>query len=732
MIAKAQKFIQKGNLDKALAEYRAVAAIDPNDITIGLRIGELCVKTGRKEEAIKEYSNVARANTHKGFYLKAIAVYKQVLKLDDTILEVHYKLAELYGKQKLVVDAISEFSYLANYYEKSGKPGEVVPLYKMMVDVDPENIGVRLKLAEEYQKQNFDKDALAEYAIVYNKLITDDKFDKAERIYLDLFNIYPNEPQVVLGLADIYKSNGDDMQYLKFTRKLFDIHSGEGNSFDAITAKEDILKLESKNPDAVAFIEKFKESSGEASAKAPEDAGEARPEESVAEVTPEVTPEAEPEAEAEAEAPAEAEEEVEISLDGFDEEEDEAPQVAEAPAVEEAPEAEDTDPALEEAFKEAAASIDKREAEVEEEAEVEVEVEEPAAIEEVIPEVAETPVEEEVIEKVAPVEEEVLEEAAPVEEEPPVVEEEAAPVEEEAAVEEEVLEEAAPVEEEVPVVEEEAASIEEEAPVEEEVLEEAAPVEEEAPVVEEEAAPVEEELPVEGVHDTAEEAISEAIDELMDKMEPGADLVDTSSSGKVSDEGAAPESGDEYVDLSAELGIEESAEVSSPQEGSAIASETYNEVRTGLEKQLNSEDSETHYNLGIAYMEMELFKEASKEFKLASKDPGLAFDCFTRLGLSALAESEYDEAIGYYLKAMKVEGRTEDERRGCLYELALAYEANSNLEEAAGIFKSIHEVDPGYREVAEKVSSVAEGATELIAEPMGIPMDDGLIEVEFL
>ena len=51
MIEKAQKFIQKGNLDKALAEYRAVAAIDPNDITIGLRIGELCVKTGQKEAA---------------------------------------------------------------------------------------------------------------------------------------------------------------------------------------------------------------------------------------------------------------------------------------------------------------------------------------------------------------------------------------------------------------------------------------------------------------------------------------------------------------------------------------------------------------------------------------------------------------------------------------------------------------------------------------------------------
>src|SRR5574337_473033 len=95
ILDRAQKYIQKGSFDKAIAEYRSAAEIDPKDISIRLRIGDLFVKTGRKADAVKEYTEVAKANTQRGFYLKSIAVYKQVLKLEES-LEIHHRLAELY------------------------------------------------------------------------------------------------------------------------------------------------------------------------------------------------------------------------------------------------------------------------------------------------------------------------------------------------------------------------------------------------------------------------------------------------------------------------------------------------------------------------------------------------------------------------------------------------------------------------------------------------------------
>jgi len=214
ILDKAQKYMLKGNIDKALAEYRSAIDLDPRDVSIRLRIGDLYVKTDRTDEAIKEYTEVAKANAQRGFYPKAIAVYKKVLKLDDSILDIHYKLAELYTKQRLIADAISSYSYIVSTFEKKGKTSEVVELLKKMLEIDPDNVGIRLKLADLFLKLSFEKDAASEYAQIFEKLIADGKIERAEKIFLSLYGARPNEPVVLHALAEIYKTKGDDAKYL--------------------------------------------------------------------------------------------------------------------------------------------------------------------------------------------------------------------------------------------------------------------------------------------------------------------------------------------------------------------------------------------------------------------------------------------------------------------------------------------------------------------------------------
>src|SRR3989338_8000404 len=122
ILDKAQKFVQKGQIDKAIAEYGSAIEMDPKDISVRLRVGELYLKAGKKTEAIREYMEAAKYNSQKGFYLKAIAVYKQVLKLDDSNLDVHNRLAELYAKQRLIADAVNEYNYIVRIIEKKGRP----------------------------------------------------------------------------------------------------------------------------------------------------------------------------------------------------------------------------------------------------------------------------------------------------------------------------------------------------------------------------------------------------------------------------------------------------------------------------------------------------------------------------------------------------------------------------------------------------------------------------------
>ena len=258
LIAKAQKFIQKGAIDKAITEYVSILALDPSDVSIRLRLGDLYVKSNDKENALKEYNAVAKAHTDKGFYLKSIAVFKQILKLDEESLEVHNKLADLYTKQRLNADAISEYNYIVNVYEKKGRTTEAFDLIKKMVDIDPENVGVKLKLADMHQKLGFEKDAFEEYCWIFEKLISQGKGEKAGKILVDLYKEHSKEPRILEGLRTLFKKKGDKDNYLKYSAELMEVYRMAGDEDNAKGICELILEADDKHSDALEYMMELK------------------------------------------------------------------------------------------------------------------------------------------------------------------------------------------------------------------------------------------------------------------------------------------------------------------------------------------------------------------------------------------------------------------------------------------------------------------------------------------
>lgn len=831
ILDRAQKFTQKGAFDKAIIEYRAALDVDPRDFAIRLKIGDLYAKLNKKAEAVKEYTEVARANSQRGFYLKAIAVYKQVLKVDDTVLDVHYKLAELYAKQRLIADAISEYSHIVNIFEKKGKTSEVMELLKKMTEVDPENVGVRLKLADLYQKLSFEKDALAEYYWICGKLVSQGKLDKAEKIYLNLYSMNPSEQRVLAGLAGLYRQRGDADQFVRFSKDLLHLYRESGDAEQARIICEEMLIVRPDEPESAAYLRSIKaaekdlysradeekrrveaellekheaaemarqeaelRASLEAQERAREEAERKAREEAEAKAREEARIRAAVEEEmkkaveapligfpsVEAQAPAKEEEpliafpehEIEISLEGFEEHEP-ALSASHEPTKGEAEPESYPGASLEEA---PAAASGGEESLVEIEIpgldESELRFTPRAIIEEApvhIPEEAGVAVETVPVSAEAP---QPLQAPAEAHEPAPAhVEGEEFPAEEPLISIEglELKEHVEPARTDLEAFDlhfKEAAS----APAQtvEGIKEEPEPViilphaedlvspepEQTAPldIVDEKMAAREHvEAASAVVEPEAEEDLGAAFSELMEKMgeaheqevpvsarhEEVARVQEAAASGPedmiVESERAEVEGGggkkEEYVDLSAELGMEEAIEDLAGSWEGAASRESFDEFKSGMGQQLNREDSETHFNLGIAYMEMELYSEAANAFKIAMKDPRLEFDCYIRLGHCAMAQANPSDAIVYYLKGLKIEGAAEQERKGMMYELALAYEAAGEGAEAAQLFRSIYAIDPEFREVGEKARrSLMESAGE---RPL-IPLDDGLIEVELL
>src|SRR4029079_12751654 len=95
----AAKFLGKGRVDKALEIYAKVLESDPHDLQSRLKCGDLYRRLGRDNEAIACYHAVAEAYANEGLLLKAIAVCKLILEVDDNHTATQAMLVSLYAKK---------------------------------------------------------------------------------------------------------------------------------------------------------------------------------------------------------------------------------------------------------------------------------------------------------------------------------------------------------------------------------------------------------------------------------------------------------------------------------------------------------------------------------------------------------------------------------------------------------------------------------------------------------
>jgi len=176
----------------------------------------------------------------------------------------------------------------------------------------------------------------------------------------------------------------------------------------------------------------------------------------------------------------------------------------------------------------------------------------------------------------------------------------------------------------------------------------------------------------------------------------------------------ADEEPEEYIDLAKELEEELAEEEAMVEEatgrgkGEAMLDEVFREFQRGVAEQLSDDDSDTHFNLGIAYKEMELLEEAIAEFQVASHDPAFFVEACSMIGVCANDLGRYEEAASWYQKALVAPDLPPDARTALRYELALALEKNGDIDQAAGLYEDIHASDPAYRDVSSRLTALSQ------------------------
>ncbi|GAB7026080.1 tetratricopeptide repeat protein [Geotalea toluenoxydans] len=211
LLESAQKFILKGQLDRAIKDYQQVVALDPKDTRHRQRLAELLVRSGRNDEAVTEYEVIGKFYDDNGYYLKAIAVYKQIQKLTPDNIKITVILAALNGKQGLTGNALDEYRTAVNFFEKNSQLADAVKTVEKMLELDPENLATCQKHAELLFARREPDAAFDAYTRLTNLLKTTGNQSAAEKMEARIANLFPDRAKLsVEDLAVLVKSDVDN------------------------------------------------------------------------------------------------------------------------------------------------------------------------------------------------------------------------------------------------------------------------------------------------------------------------------------------------------------------------------------------------------------------------------------------------------------------------------------------------------------------------------------------
>jgi tetratricopeptide (TPR) repeat protein len=221
-LSAAEKFVQQGKLQNAITEYEKVLKADPKDLTVSNTVGDLYARLGQNDKAVDCFKSVGDAYAAQGFTVKAIAMYKKLSKLKPSLDSV-LRLAELYTQQGLFNDARAQYLQVAEEFLKAGELEQAVRIFQKTLEMDPENVAMRMRLADVYIRLNKKTEAWQIYAAAAESLRARGAMPQAEEILQRMLTLDPGNSYALLLKGRTALEAGDAADAIKNLEKVADL-----------------------------------------------------------------------------------------------------------------------------------------------------------------------------------------------------------------------------------------------------------------------------------------------------------------------------------------------------------------------------------------------------------------------------------------------------------------------------------------------------------------------------
>jgi tetratricopeptide (TPR) repeat protein len=222
----AQKLLNQGKVAQAIAEYQQILKYEPRDQVTLMTIGELYIRQGETIQAIDYFERLAQLFVSDGFLTKAIAVYKRIAKLAPEEVRPLEKLADLYVQQGVMSEARPLFLQLAELHLKNNKQPEAVALLKKLLSAEPDNLRIQVRLADLYNAMGQPGEALGTYVSASQRALARGDHAECEKLADKALQIDPKQLDALIVKARAYSTTGNVAQAAEILERVPDLEKG--------------------------------------------------------------------------------------------------------------------------------------------------------------------------------------------------------------------------------------------------------------------------------------------------------------------------------------------------------------------------------------------------------------------------------------------------------------------------------------------------------------------------
>ncbi len=221
--ASARRYVEKGQLKKAVGDYERLVAANGSDVRTRLELADMYMRTDAPKKAIGEWLACNDIYKRDGSGVKSIGVLLQVVRADPNHLAGHQLLGKVYADHGLLDDSARHFGEALRCATSS--PNNDVARFEVVeaiLSLDEDNLADRLRLAEAYSGIGQVNDAGRMFRTVAEVVAKKDGAEDDYRVVVErLLYHQPNEGAAARKLGDYYLKKGEPQRALAKLRHAY-------------------------------------------------------------------------------------------------------------------------------------------------------------------------------------------------------------------------------------------------------------------------------------------------------------------------------------------------------------------------------------------------------------------------------------------------------------------------------------------------------------------------------